>query len=243
MLERSPPHPALLPDDSPPPSMDMNLFLMSSAHDMKNSISIMTAYLESALADLPAEATSRNMTCQALYEAQRLNHHLIQLLALYKIDQNLYPFDPVEVEIAAFEREVLARVQPFARAKGITLEVVSDQAEPSWYFDYELIISLVTQSLHNAVRYARSQVLLSLRMIDEQLEICVNDDGDGFPPFLLVPGAAATQGVNSLTGSTGLGIHFASQVAYLHRNRSRRGSTRLENGGLLGGGHFTLTLP
>ena len=225
------------------PEIDMNTFLASSAHDMKNSIAVMAAYLESALAEMPADATSSRMTYQALYEAQRLNQHLIQLLALYKINHDMYPFDPVEVELAAFEQEVIARVQPLAKAKGITLELLSDPVERSWYFDYELIVSLVTQSLHNAVKYTHDRVRLSALVIDNQLEIRIADNGAGFPPFMLAQGFPAAQGIKARTGSTGLGLYFASKVARLHRNRTRQGSTRLANGGVLGGGTFILTLP
>lgn len=243
MPELPPQRAMSIADGSPLSVMDMSTFLVSSAHDMKNSVCVMTAYLESALADLPADASSRAMTCQALYEAQRLNHHLIQLLALYKINHNMYPFDPVEVELESFEREVVARVLPLAAAKGITLEVVSERVERSWYFDYELIVSLITQSLHNAVKYTRSRVLLSIQVVDAHLEIRIDDDGDGFPVFMLESSVDAARGVNSMTGSTGLGLYFAAKVAQMHANRALRGSTRLENGGPLGGAIFILSLP
>lgn len=223
--------------------MDMTSFLVSSVHDMKNSICVMTAYLESALADLPAEAPARNMTYQAAYEAQRINHHLIQLLALYKINRDLYPLDPVEVELASFAREVISRVEPLAGARGISLDVRLDERERSWYFDYELLASLVTQALHNAVKYTRDQVQLSLLVVDQQLEIRIADNGDGFPAFMMAAAEAGVHGINSHTGSTGLGLHFAAKAAHLHRNRTRRGTTQLENGGTLGGGMFIITLP
>lgn len=225
------------------PAMDMTTFLVSSVHDMKNSISVMTAYLESALAELPADATSRDMTYQALYEAQRINHHLIQLLALYKINGDIFPFDPAEVELASFETEVIARMQPLATAKGIALEVVVDEVERSWYFDYELVASLVTQTLHNAVKYTLDRVRLSMLVVDNQLEIRIDDNGRGFPAFMMAQAFPTSQGINTNTGSTGLGLYFAAIAARMHRNRERVGSTRLENGGALGGGTFILTLP
>ncbi|RTL30288.1 MAG: HAMP domain-containing histidine kinase [Rhodocyclaceae bacterium] len=243
MVERPPQRAMPIADGSLLSAMDMSTFLVASAHDMKNSVCVMTAYLESALADLPAEASSRAMTCQALYEAQRINHHLIQLLALYKINHNMYPFDPVEVELDSFEREVVARVLPFATAKGIVLEVIPERTERSWYFDYELIVSLITQSLHNAVKYTRSRVLLSIHVVDARLEIRVHDDGEGFPAFMLESSEEAAYGVNSMTGSTGLGLYFAAKVAQMHGNRALRGSTRLENGGVWGGATFILSLP
>lgn len=223
--------------------MDITTFLVSSVHDMKNSISVMTAYMESALLELPVDAASRSMTYQALYEAQRVNHNMIQLLALYKIHSDMYPFDPVEVELAYFQSEIIARIESLVAAKGIALEVVVDERERNWYFDYELIAALVTQSLHNAVKYTHDRVRLSMRVVDDQLEIRVDDNGEGFPPLMLAQSFPAIQGINGNTGSTGLGLYFAARAAKLHRNRSRTGSTRIENGGTLGGGSFVLRLP
>lgn len=230
-------------DAAPASEMDMSTFFMSSAHDMKNSIGVMMACLDAALAELPPAAGSREMTHQALYEAQRLNQHLIQMMAIYKINQDMYPFDPTEIELAGFAREVLARIEPLARVKGIALDLVLDPVERGWYFDYELIVSLVAQSLHNAVKYTRDRVRLSLLVRAQQLEIRIDDNGAGFPSFLLEQGVPAAQGINANTGSTGLGLYFAAKVAALHRNRARVGATRLANDGALGGGTFILTLP
>ncbi|NTV10374.1 MAG: HAMP domain-containing histidine kinase [Zoogloea sp.] len=225
--------------------MDMSTFLMASAHDMKNSISVMTAFLENALGEMQpkAEGDACCMTHQALYEAQRLNTHLVQVLALYKIKQGLYPFDPTEVELASFAKEVVGRVGPLAAAKQILLKTETDPDERYWYFDYELVLSAVVQSLHNAIKYTRDQVHLSLRIIDGQLEVRVEDNGAGFPDYMLERGFPVAHGIDSVTGSTGLGLYFSRKVANLHRNRGRAGNTSLKNGGHLGGGCFILTLP
>lgn len=244
-------HPAPTPqdgDDFPP--MDMATFMVSSAHDMKNSISVMTAYLETALqSQPPPDGEARDaggMTHQALYEAQRLNDHLIQILALYKINEGLYPFDPNDVDLRAFAKEALARVRPLANAKGIALELEIATEERVGYYDHELIMSVVVQALHNAIKYTRDRVVLSVRGRDGQLELRVADNGAGFPPFMLAHGFPVRQGVDFHTGSTGLGLYFASLAARMHRNRGRVGNTRLENGcgpDQDGGGSFILTLP
>lgn len=226
--------------------LDMTTFLVSSAHDMKNSISVMTAYLEAALREMDpatAPASVNEMTHQALYEAKRLNDRLIQILALYKINEGLYPFDPEDVDLAAFAKEVIARVSPLAQAKGIKLEVELLGAERYWYFDYELILSVVIQALHNAVKYTRDQVKLSVQTSADQIEIRVGDNGAGFPPFMLEHGFPVRQGIDARTGSTGLGLYFSAKVAAMHKHRDRVGQTRLENCPAMGGGCFVLTLP
>lgn len=228
-------------------SLDMSTFLVSSAHDMKNSISVMTVYLEAALQDTPppegASFSPTELTKQALYEAKRLNDRLIQILALCKLNMGLYPFDPAEVELRGFVDEVLARVRPLAEAKGITLASEISTSEPAWYFDYELVLGVVVQALHNAIKYTRDTIRVCLHADRERLEIRVVDNGVGYPPFMLEQGYPARQSVDIQTGSTGLGLHFAALAAGIHRNQGRTGHTRLENNDGCSGGCFILALP
>ena len=224
--------------------MSMASFLVSSVHDMKNSLAVMANFLESALAQSTDHSTPlHRQTSQALYETQRINDHLIQLLALYKIDQDFYPFDPQEQNLADLAGDALSRVANLAHSKGISIDCECADDLHGWV-DYELILGVLVQALHNAMHYARSRVLCLIEADPGGgVGIRVEDDGPGFPDFLLTRGNACDRGIHFDTGSTGLGLYFASVVAGLHRGGERRGGTRLENGGRLGGGCFHMTLP
>ena len=82
-----------------------------------------------------------------------------------------------------------------------------------------------------------------MKEVDGELEIRVEDNGSGYPAFVIEAGEAVNKGVNFSSGSTGLGLYFAAMVAKLHKNRDKTGSMRLENGGEYGGGCFILRLP
>ncbi len=226
--------------------LDITTFLLSAIHDMKNSLGVMSSYLEEALALDGADAPARTRTARALYEAQRVNDHLIQLLALYKIDQAFYPFDPEHHCLADLTEEALARVAVLAESAGIELDGECPDTAYGW-FDYELVFGVVVQALRNALHYARARVRLEVQSVGAGVRILVDDDGPGFPDFLLEHGNAARLGIHHQSGGTGLGLYFASVVAGLHRgggdNRAASGAIRLENGGSLGGGRFILELP
>jgi len=237
-----------MPEDQP--KLDLSTFLLSSIHDMKNSLVMMSSYLEDALAQMPNEAEAassgnapaRQKTAQALYEAQRVNNHLIQLLALYKIDQAFYPFDPQDQSLADLAREALARAQPLAESKGIQLDCECPEDLFGW-FDYELVFGVIVQAMHNALHYTRSQVVLNASASEDGVVIKIEDDGPGFPEFLLKQGNAVQRGISFETGSTGLGLYFADVVARLHKAGKTSGRIHLKNGGQLGGGCFSLLLP
>ncbi len=241
------------------PKLDLSTFLLSSIHDMKNSLSMMASYLEDALAQTPTEAgeqanntLARQKTAQALYEAQRVNNHLIQLLALYKIDQSFYPFDPTEQSLADLAREALARAMPLAESKGIQLDCECPENLFGW-FDYDLVFGVIVQALLNAMNYTCNKVFLKAAPCEAGVLIQIEDDGPGYPEFLLDQGNALQRGICFETGSTGLGLYFADVVANLHQAGGRTGRIVLTNGGKpgddqpvgrhLSGGCLSLFLP
>lgn len=236
--------------DIPQHPLNMSTFVTAAAHDMKNSISVIAALLEDAMRemdDTSASTTSaiavRGVTHQALYETQRVNCHLIQIMAIYKINQGSYPFDPEEIEVGVFMEEAVARVRPLASIKGLSVEVLVDAHADEVFFDRELVFSVIVQSLFNAIKYTRSRIRLSATQCNGLLDIRIEDDGAGFPAFMLEHGFAERATIDTRTGSTGLGLYFARQVAQLHSYGGHEGTTRLTNGGTLGGGCFELTLP
>lgn len=222
---------------------DLTMFLASSVHDMKNSISMMIGTLQEIVskADPQSHPHYRDMA-HMLYETQRINGNLLQLLTLYKFDNDLFPFSPDSVAITDFVREARSHVQALLDSKQITFE--ADLA-PDLYgqFDQDLVTGVVVHAMNNAANYTRDRIRLAVSEVDGELEFRVEDNGRGFPQAMIEEGAAAMSGTDFGTGSTGLGLYFSAVVAKMHRNHSRRGSIRLENGGRLGGGCFVLRLP
>ena len=245
----------MTPVDDTAPSQDLLLFLASTAHDMKNSISVLSGTLERLLAGgPPTEADHRPQLdaaypqmAQMLYQTRRLNDNLMQLLALYKrVGTPAYPFDVQPIEAGQLLDQVVALGRVLLDAKGIALEVELER-DLIWHLDEDLIVGVVSHAVNNAAHYTRDRIRLSLRQAGELLEIRVEDNGEGYPQALLAAGAAgltgAASGIDFRTNSAGLGLYFSREVARMHRHRGREGSVRLENGGPLKGGCFVLSLP
>jgi signal transduction histidine kinase len=231
-----------------PPSNELFLFLASTAHDMKNSISVLSGTLERLLdAATPETEKAFEEMAQMLYQTRRLNDSLMQLLALYKhVGTPEYPFDVQPLEAGQLVEQVVALERVLLESRGITLELDVD-AELVWHVDEDLIVGVVSHAINNAVHYTRDRIRLSAREREGWFEVRVEDNGDGYPAALLEAGSrgldGSASGVNFLTNSAGLGLHFSREVAKMHRHRERAGTVRLENGGLLGGGCFILALP
>ena len=233
---------------------ELFLFLASTVHDMKNSISVVSGTLESLLAAEQAKATDEVTAdpaylqmAQMLYQTKRLNDNLIQLLALYKeVGKPGYPFDVQPQLVSQVVDQVVDQEKILLASKGIHLETAC-APELIWTLDEDLVIGVLAHAINNAIRYTKDTIRLSVREHDGMLELRVEDNGDGYTQALLDAGSAAmdgmTAGVNFSTNSTGLGLYFSSEVAKMHKHRGSSGSIALENGGALGGGCFILRLP
>jgi two-component system sensor histidine kinase SenX3 len=233
-----------------PHAHELFVFLASTAHDMKNSISLVSGTLERLIGDAAPgtplhDRAAYPQMAQMLYETRRLNDKLMQLLALYKqVGTPAYPLDLALTDVAQLGQQVALGNRVLLEARDITLGI---DATPGlcWHIDEDLVIGVVNHAINNATRYTRDRVELSLLAVDGMLEIRVEDNGPGFPPALLAAGAAAgrARAVDFGANSAGLGLYFATEVAKMHTHRGIPGSVHLENGGRLRGGCFVLRLP
>lgn len=235
-------------------SPELLMFLASTVHDMKNSISVLSGTLENLIAgaappSVPAapDHPQYEQLGQMLYQTRRLNDNLIQLLALYKeVGKPGYPFDPAAHRVSERADQVKGQARILLQSRGVTLDA-DFPADAIWTFDEDLIIGVLVHAINNAIRYTRDRIGLTVRIDGDFLELRVEDNGGGFPPAILEAGADAMKTgvnkVNFLSNSSGLGLYFSSEVAKMHKHRQRHGGIALENGGALGGGSFILRLP
>lgn len=219
--------------------------IASSIHDMKNSLNVQISELEKIsdqckkVGDLQAYEDLGGV----IYQANRMNSNLIQLLSLYKLDKAIYPVDIAECSIAELIGDVLLQNRSVMDFKKIELSMdCSDDCV--WYVDRDLVAGVLLNALNNAYQYTQDKIWVTAQIKEGWLELRIEDNGKGYPPFMLRDeAAAAAKGVSFLTGSTGLGFYFSSQVARMHKNGDRQGMLIIENGGAYGGGCFVVRLP
>jgi signal transduction histidine kinase len=168
-------------------------------HDLKNELGALEGALERlALAPEPEAAREAHQQCRALRE------HLVMYLAVYGADGAMRAVPDDESPQDLLDALVAKRGQ----APGApTLLRLADAADlpPFWYFDRRLVAMALEAALHNALRFARSQVCLAARVEAGQLVLVVDDDG---------PGLDAEHSGGDF--NTGLGTTLCQAVAQAH---------------------------
>lgn len=223
--------------------VDFSLVLASSVHDMKNSVGMLIASLEGFIEVNPPKNDQQVETFNTLqYEASRINTELVQLLTIYRMQNDHLPLRVDQHYVIDVLEDQVARNHALIESRGIHLDLqCSDNLE--WYFDADLVGSVVQNVIVNCSRYTRAELLVSACVKDDLLEILVADDGGGYPPAMLDSPSRLVEEADVSAGKTHLGLYFAEQIAMLHKQKNRVGYVSLENGPPLGGGAFKLYLP
>lgn len=219
-------------------------FIASSTHDMKNSLNIQIGFLEELMDECRGkiDESMLNQLGRTIYEANRMNVNLVQILSLYKLGKSIYPIDIAEQSVNEVLHEVVLQNQSIMGYKGITVSVACDE-NCYWYFDRDLVTGVLINALNNAYNYTKDKIHIVAHIRDGMLEMRVEDNGRGYPESLLRENITENKGVSFATGSTGLGFYFSSKVAGMHKNAGKQGSLSIENGGAYNGGCFVLALP
>ncbi|NVJ50818.1 MAG: HAMP domain-containing histidine kinase [Gammaproteobacteria bacterium] len=222
--------------------LDFAMILASAVHDMKNSLSILMNAITVLEKKYPAkDDDDRKQHSVLQYEASRLNAALVQLLGLYKLRSEQLPLNLNYHIVEDFLYDQAAQYEPLAKSKGIDIEIeVEDELEGC--FDVDLIASVINNILGNAIRYTTNKITLS-SFYQEGIIIEVIDDGMGYPANMLEQQENFIKSINYSTGSTGLGLYFAGQIARLHTSGEQHGSIELLNKDQGQGGIFRLWLP
>ncbi len=223
--------------------VDFSMVIASSVHDMKNSIGMLVASLEHFMEEHPPENPGQTKHYNTLqYEASRINAELVQLLTLYRMQNNHLPLRLDKHYVIDVLEDQVARYHTMIQNRGIHLTLsCADNLE--WCFDADLVGSVVQNVLVNCSRYTRSELLLAANIEDDLLCITLADDGIGYPPHMLTAPAHGVDDASVSGGNTHLGLYFAEQIAALHKQKNRFGYVKLENGKPLGGGCFKMILP
>ncbi|MFB2873570.1 two-component system sensor histidine kinase RstB [Aeromonas jandaei] len=161
-----------------------------------------------------------------------------EMLTYAKLDRPELPLQRDELELGSWAEHHLGDWQALRPEKHLTLAL--PPIKMPWCGDHRLLTRAVENLIGNALRYAESEVTLSISRLQENYLLEVSDDGPGIDPALahqiFEPFVRLDQSRDRRTGGTGLGLAIVRSIALHHG-----GDVTLLPSGK--GAHFCLTLP
>lgn len=161
----------------------MRNFTSDAAHELRSPLAVLRTEAEIALRRDRTVEELRAVVATTLTETRRLGDIVDQLLALGRHDAGIQPMLNDEVPVSAVMKDVLARVQPIAVARGIQL---SGCALPNvLVLGNDVWLSqLFSNLLDNAIKFTQPGGVVSVtgRIVDGWLIIQFEDTGVGLHP-------------------------------------------------------------
>src|SRR5262245_3809587 len=173
-------------------------------------------------------------------EAHRLNRIVGHLLDLSRIEAGALRPDKRPYDLGGLVDEVVGRLRPLTAGHRVVVAVPDDL--PPLRLDYVEIDQVLSNLVENAAKYAPpgTEIAVSARLLDHQVEVEVADRGPGIPPAhlprLFEPFFRLDGDARRPRGS-GLGLTVARGLVEAHGGRIRAEN---RDGG---GARFVFTLP
>lgn len=224
--------------------LDMTTAFAMVSHDIKNSLGVLLKDIGNFTEHCEvSNCVMRQNSAEMEYEVRRINNNLVKMLTLFKIGRGDYLLNLDAHSMNAFLEEMVLEQSALLKQKGISYEVVCDH-ELYWYFDLNLMTGVMGNAISNALRYTKDRLLITAEATDNGLTIAVEDNGKGFPAFMLEQQAEFLRPeLGFLNNNTGLGLYFTKQVLDMHTHDDLQGRVELTNDGALGGGRLAILLP
>ncbi len=201
--------------------------IASVVHDLKNALASLTTSTE----DIARRTVGSELEFDThkLYATMvALSQRLVGFLTLYRTGQSGLTAQLRDNNPDDFLHEVVAGLVLPPEAVTIRIAAAEEGAPSFWFFDDYLARMALEAAVHNALRFARSEVVLACALRNGFLVFSVADDGPGL-------GAEGEP-------STGLGTALCEAIAQAHANGERVGKVVLRNRPE-GGASFELWLP
>jgi signal transduction histidine kinase len=192
------------------------VFLDDASHELRTPIAIARGELELARMQAADGSETAASLDSALEEVDRLDHLASSLLVLARTRAAGPPPDrpfPLRDAVDRAVQDALAVRQPGAEEVGVRVDGAVEARG-----DAQAMERAVRNLVENALRHARTEVVVSMRVDDDVAVLQVHDDGDGFPAELIELGVDRfTPGDNPAThGGAGLGLAIVDAIARAH---------------------------
>ncbi|WP_433287408.1 sensor histidine kinase [Pseudonocardia sp. CA-142604] len=182
-------------------------FVADAAHELRSPLAVLRARLEIA----PPQA----LTAEALTDVDRIQRLTTDLLLLARLDAD-EPAEHEEVDLGQVAAEEASRARSRTEV-GVSLDISSEIVVNG---SCEQLRRVVANLVDNAVRHARTAVVVRLVRCGGDAVLEVDDDGPGIPPehreavfdrFTRLDEARARD-----AGGSGLGLAIARDIAVRH---------------------------
>lgn len=210
-------------------------FVANVSHELRTPLTAVLGFIETLMGPAADDTTARARFLGIMdNEAKRMNRIVGDLLSLSRVeaDRRIRPRDTVD--LSGVVRSVVQTLQPFAKARDVTIRVEGVDGEEKIPGDQDQLTQVFTNLVENAIKYGPAGGEVSVCMTAHDMEptlrgaavrVDVADQGEGIPahhiPRLTERFYRVDNHRSREMGGTGLGLAIVKHILTRHRGRLR----------------------
>lgn len=210
-------------------------FLQNASHELKTPLMSIQGYAEGIRDGVFVDDAAEKGFDVIVEETNRLKHIVTEIILLAKLEGEENLFDPSWHSATDLVTRTIERLHPLQLQHNVTITVRPTKTNDVVYVDEGKFLQALLNIIGNALRHAKDQITIEIKSGKRQLQIEVQDDGEGISEELLPH--LFHRFVKGKNGDVGLGL--AISRAIIERSH---GCLQAENGPLHGA-IFRITLP
>jgi ligand-binding sensor domain-containing protein/signal transduction histidine kinase/DNA-binding response OmpR family regulator len=193
-------------------------FFTNVAHEIRTPLTLIKSPLESLLKKTYESPDIIPNLSIMEKNTSRLLNLVNELLDFRKTEIEGLGLTFVETNISVLVRQLLSQFTPLIEEKSIHVELELGEKNVYAFVDEEAIRKILSNLISNAIKYAKSEVVITLFRDENSLEFIVKNDGNLIPkglkskifePFFRILGSETQTG-------TGIGLSLAHSLTELH---------------------------
>lgn len=192
------------------------------AHDIRSPLSVLKGYQEMLMDYLPDGTvdtdTAMEMLAQSRKQIERMDCFVEAMRKMSSLEQRTLLSQSITAEELKEDIRAELVVLEAEKEKQVVLEL--KETGDVFLGDKEVILEVTENLLSNALRYAKNKITIHVSVTQQELKICVEDDGSGFDSDMeTVTKAFYQQNVKDSLNHAGMGMYISRLYCEKHGGR------------------------
>jgi two-component system sensor histidine kinase BaeS len=202
-------------------------FVANVSHELRTPLTAIKGMVETLRAGAVTDTSVRDRFLTTVEsETDRMIRLVNDLLLLTRADSQALNLDREPVDMAELARKTVARIEPQAQSRGVSISIKVLPDAPLVWADRDRIAQVMVNLLDNAVKYSHpdGKISVNIRKQDENTTwIQVQDEGIGISADILPRIGErfyrADKARSRVGGGSGLGLAIAQTLIAAHGGR------------------------